>query len=87
MAAKYQTLRKGCHCRQALSMTSHINLAMIIWQTLSGARNVLIAQKFTNILIVIVAGKLITMQYISASGISTCYLHAVFGLLMHWKLS
>lgn len=30
---------------------------MIIWQTLSGARNVLTAQKFTNILIVIVAGE------------------------------
>jgi len=40
-----------------LSITSHINLAMIVWQTLSGARNVLIAQKFTNILIVIVAGE------------------------------
>lgn len=36
---------------------------MIIWQTLSGARAILIAQKFTSILVIVAVGVLQHLPY------------------------
>ena len=65
-----------CGCRLQLSITSHVSLAMIIWQTLSAARNVLVAQKFTNILLVIIAGtdlQIHLQHLIDCLSVPTCF--------------
>lgn len=53
-----------------LSIFSHTNLACIIWQTLSGAQKILVAQKFTNILLIILAGILMHFLYLVFNGVA-----------------
>ena len=47
-----------------LTLFSHTNLALIIWQTLSGARAVLVAQRVTSILVIIAVGVLQHLVYL-----------------------
>jgi sodium/bile acid cotransporter 7 len=55
-----------------LSLFSHTNLALIIWQTLSGAQSVLLAQRFSSIVLVIVAGVTMHMIYLVFNAIVVC---------------
>lgn len=55
----------------SLTIFSHINLAMIIWQTLSGAREILISQQFDNNVLIIVAGLVMHLIYLTFNGIVT----------------
>ncbi len=51
-----------------LSMFSTFNLALIVWQTLSGAQPVLVQQALTNILIVIALAVAMHVVYLLAAG-------------------
>ncbi|KAK9917371.1 hypothetical protein WJX75_003627 [Coccomyxa subellipsoidea] len=53
----------------ALSLFSHTNLALIIWQTLSGARNVLVAQPFHRVMLVILASIVMHLIYLAFNAI------------------
>ena len=53
-----------------LTLFSHINLAMIIWQTLSGARAVLIAQHVTSILVIVAVGILQHLIYLAFNALA-----------------
>ena len=55
--------------KAALSMFSHTNLALIIWQTLSGARNVLVAQPFHRVALVILASIVMHLIYLAFNAI------------------
>ncbi|KAL3156037.1 hypothetical protein ABBQ32_013025 [Trebouxia sp. C0010 RCD-2024] len=53
-----------------LTLFSHTNLAMIIWQTLSGARAVLVAQRVTSILVIIAVGILQHLIYLAFNALA-----------------
>lgn len=55
--------------KAALSMFSHTNLALIIWQTLSGARNVLVAQPFHRVALIILASVAMHLIYLAFNAI------------------
>lgn len=56
-----------------LSMFSVANLAFIVWQSLSAAQSVLVAQKFVNILYVIIAAVLQHLIYLIFNGLVAHY--------------
>ncbi|EIE20487.1 hypothetical protein COCSUDRAFT_43922 [Coccomyxa subellipsoidea C-169] len=53
----------------ALSLFSHTNLALIIWQTLSGARDVLVAQPFHRVVLVILASVVMHLIYLAFNAV------------------
>ncbi len=55
--------------KATLSMFSHTNLALIIWQTLSGARNVLVAQPFHRVALIILASIVMHLIYLAFNAI------------------
>lgn len=54
----------------SLTIFSHINLALIIWQTLSGAQPILVAQQATSILVIIACGVLQHLIYIAFNALA-----------------
>ena len=58
----------------ALGMLSHTSLAMIIWQTLSAARNALLAQTFIRFLLILIASVLQHVIYICFNTIAVLLL-------------
>ena len=58
------------HWRSTLTVISHTNLALIIWQTLSGAQSILVAQKVVNIVVIFVCGILQHVIYIIVNALA-----------------
>ncbi|EFN58255.1 hypothetical protein CHLNCDRAFT_20234, partial [Chlorella variabilis] len=59
--------------KQPLGMLSTVQLALIIWQTLSGAQDVLVQQSFLDIFIVIVAAVLMHGFYLAFNAAATVW--------------
>lgn len=55
--------------KDALSLFSHTNLAFIIWQTLSGAQIVLLAQPFTSIVLVVTSSIVLHLIYLGFNAV------------------
>lgn len=53
-----------------LTLFSHTNLALIMWQALSGARAVLVAQRFISILVIIAVGILQHLIYLAFNALA-----------------
>jgi sodium/bile acid cotransporter 7 len=55
--------------KMPLSLFSTLNLAAIVWQTLSGARDTLLKQAFTSVLLVVVLSSGLHLVLLAANGL------------------
>lgn len=60
--------------KAALSLFSTLNLAAIVWQTLSGARDTLLQQAFTSVLLVVVLGSGLHLVLLALNALVVRYL-------------